>query len=189
MKMFEKNLLALGFAAAIASASAGAASVSLTDPGALAAGDTFVVDIVVDGLDTEDLAGFSIDLLFDESLLAFNSYSLGVELTDTFYGQEDLSLGEYGVGLVNVGEISWLLDFSAQPDSFVIASLEFEAIAPGSTSLSFDYLDASDPDALALALNGTDLDLDITAVPLPGALLLFGSAIAGFTGLFRRRPA
>ncbi|HHD63186.1 MAG TPA: hypothetical protein ENK96_02220, partial [Desulfobulbaceae bacterium] len=83
-------------------------------------GETFDVNIFVGGLQPgEDLAGFDIDALFDNSMLDFSGYTLYDGLGDlAAFEAEDWSDGDDGYGLANLTEVSYLYDLSAQPDSF-----------------------------------------------------------------------
>lgn len=186
MTIYKKLLTGAVAAAALASTSAYAVQFDFSNPGAVTQGGLFTVDLIASGLTTENLAGYDLDIAFDDAMLSFSSYTLGSELTDPVFGDGDLSLGE-SAGILNLAQISYLLDFSAQPDSFVVATLEFMATGVGATALSFNYLDATDDLGGILAATSTDLQLNVSAVPVPAAAWLFGSALLGLIGLRGRR--
>jgi hypothetical protein len=133
------------------------------------------------------LGSFDIDIGFDESILGFNGYTLGTELADPLFGQVDLSSGDLGGGVVNVAEASSLLDFSAQSDSFSLATLSFSADAVGTTGLDFLFVDLGDDFGLPLAADFTNGA--VTVVPLPAALPLFLAAMAGLGVMGARRTS
>ena len=100
-------------------------------------GDPLDVDIIISGMENDDLAEFSFDVNYDSAVLNFDSYVLGTELTDPVFGQDDWSAGDLGGGAINLSELSGLFDFSAQPDSFTLATVSFIGNAIGNSGLSF----------------------------------------------------
>jgi hypothetical protein len=178
---------------------ANAATISLIPAAAdVRPGDAITIDVVIAGLVDNvapSLGDFDIDIGFDPAALGFVSYTLGTELGGP--GEAlDVSFGLYAPGGVNVAQVSLLtvseLDLN-QPDTFVLATLAFDvlALAPGETTA----IDIAGVFALGDA-NGNPLPVDGTsgtiltgvpaAIPLPGALWLFGCAVAT---LLRRRSA
>lgn len=179
MEKIKQWLLNLSAVALLATASINAQAVMLSfdGPTSVNEGDSFTMDLVASGFETEDLSAFDIDVLFDNTLLDFTGYTLGTELTDLFIGQVDLSFGE-SVGKVNLAEVSGLLDFTAQPDSFVIGSLTFDALQAGIASFSFDYVELTDGDLFSPSTilnvdSSNTLDVAVAEVPAPASALLF----------------
>ncbi len=147
-------------------------------------GDSLDVGIVVSGLAPDSLSTFDIDVGFDATILAFNSATFGDELDLFGFGSDTLATP--GAGTVNLFELS--SDFpgafdSLQADSFILATLTFEALAVGTSSLLLSI------NALGDALGdplGADVGVgSITAVPEPAALLLMAVGLAAFVGLRR----
>lgn len=167
-----------------------AASLSLS-PGTLQIlpGTGFSIDLVVSGLGdgAAPSAGvFDIDIGFDPNDLAFSGHTLGTGLGDLAIGEAiDVSFGVLVPGVVNVAEVSFLsaleLD-AAQPDSFVLATLNFVSLSglmPGETTVVdiLSVLAFGDSSGEPIAIDGTS-GASITAiVPLPGAIWLFLFAI------------
>lgn len=147
-------------------------------------GDSIGVDIVISGMEIDNLAEFDFDINYDDTILQFNSYVLGNELTDPLGGQDDWSLGDLGSGVINLGELSWLSDFSSQPDSFTLATVSFTGISLGTSLLEFSAVilgnELGDP-LLADLESGK-----ITPVPEPATILLLVTGMAGF-GVFSRK--
>lgn len=139
-------------------------------------GDSIDVDIIISGMETDNLAEFSFDINYDDSILTFDSYVLGTELTDPFWGQDDWSLGDRGGGIINLSELSWLMDFSSQPDVFRLATVSFTGLTLGTSSLSFSNVILGDDwgDPLSADLEtGT-----VSPVPEPATILLLGTGPA-----------
>ncbi len=140
-----------------------ALTVSL-QPGSTAVeiGNTVLVDLVIDGLGnltSPSLGAFDLDVTYDPSVLSAASVTFGVQLDLGAFGSLqsfDLSLP----GQIHLDELSLEtasdLD-AAQPDSFVLATLEFVAVGPGLSAIEFDPLFATLSDAGANVLTGYSL--------------------------------
>lgn len=154
-------------------AQAGPIEVSIEpETSAFSVGDLFDVDIRISGLDADDLGGFDFDLEFEPGVLQYQSYSLGIELTDPVFGQFDLSDdAQAGAGTLRLAEVSFLNNFSAQPDAFTLATVSFGAIKAGMSPLTISNIDLSDDSGL-VALNVNSVNNGSVAVPTPGTLLL-----------------
>ena len=64
-------------------------------------GDSIGVDIVISGMESDKLAEFDFNINYDDTILAFDSYSLGPELgfidpSDPLADAEDWSWGDLG---------------------------------------------------------------------------------------------
>ena len=107
--------------------------------------DSVGIDIVISGLENSNLGAFDFNVLYDDAILDFDYYLLGDELGDIGTGEaEDWSLGDLGGGEINLSELSWLSNFSSQPDSFTLGTLYFSGKGVGDTSLSFSDVILSD---------------------------------------------
>ena len=191
MKVLKRLILTSTTLAIISLLAASAWALSLSfDPSTaeIGVGDFISVDIVVDGLEFDDLAEFNFDVYYDPTVLTFDSYTLGSELTDPFMGQDDWSFGDDGMGTVNLSELSWLMDFSFQPDSFTLATLSFSGSAVGTSALDFDNVILGDPWAIQLQATLASGSIDVTApVPEPTTMLLFVTGMTGLAAVARRR--
>lgn len=148
-------------------------------------GDPINVDIIISGMETDNLAEFSFDINFDDSILTFDSYALGSELTDPFWGQDDWSLGDLGGGVINLSELSWLWDFSSQPDTFTLATVSFTGTSLGTSSLSFSNVILGDYWGNSLS---ADLETGtVSPVPEPATIILLGTGLAAGLVGFRKR--
>jgi hypothetical protein len=159
-------------------------ALTATPASAVTAG-TYSADITISGLETFNLAGFSLNVNYDDSLLAFDSYTLTDELGsfDNF-DAEDWSLGDDGFGTVALDVVSFLVDLGGQSDAFKLATVNFtgDEGAMAGISLSGILLGDDLGAPIPFTVNGTD----INAVPVPAAVWLLGSGLVGIVGLRRR---
>jgi len=162
--------------------------------------DVAVVDLQVVGVGdhtSPSLGAFDVTVNFDSSILSFVGATFGGFLGDIGLGE---AVGTVTPpppsGVVNLVEVSLLTGAelaTLQGSSFVIASLSFQAITGGSSSLSLSNVilsdengdELTDPDLLSGAINVREGGGG-TTVPEPGTLYLIGSGLAGAL-LMRRR--
>ena len=107
-------------------------------------GDTISVDILWDGtLDPEYLSTWDIDLFFDSSILAFMDASIDPEFAVDSVGCFICDANETSPGTLDMYVISLdsALDIVTNQDAlgneFIMATVNFEAIADGATNISF----------------------------------------------------
>jgi len=163
-----------------------------------AVGDTFSVNVVVSGLVPQgsprsEVGAFDLDLTFNSAAVSLVSVAFGVLLGNPGSG-EALTSVVPGSGLVNFAEVSLLpsatLD-ALQPDTFTLATLSFQATAPGTSVLSLSRAVVGDGSGLALpvaSLGAADVTASAPAIPEPRGFLLFviGLATVGAFGARRR---
>jgi hypothetical protein len=159
-------------------------------------GDSLSFDLIVSGLGNggpDSLGAFDISVGFDPTKLAFTGYSLGDLLGDVGLAEAiDASAGDVG-GAVNVAEVSLLsatdLD-TLQPDSFVVATLEFDVVDldPSVVTQLSVLSGAVLGDAFGSQLTVTGLgSASVQGVPVPGTLLLVSASLFGWLSLRNRR--
>lgn len=104
-------------------------------------GSAFNVDVVISGLfpANEVVSAYDLSVAYDATFLSATSVNFGAYLSDPFFQSlQDTFLGTPGV--VNFAELSFLSDSELavqQPDTFTLATLSFDAVAVGSSTLSF----------------------------------------------------
>ena len=166
------------------------------NPAMVGVGDSLSVDIVVSGLGAggaPSVGTFDFDITYDDSILAATGVDFGLLLGDSGFFEAidgfDLSTS----GLVDLFEVSFLFDFELdplQPDSFTLATLNFDAIGLGTSALDFTQviLDDSFAQSLNPAVTGASAIVSSSvSVPLPPTLWLFGSSLLAFIGFSKRK--
>jgi hypothetical protein len=157
-------------------------------------GDPVSVDLRISGLENDILSGFDLEISFDDSILSFQSFTVGPGPTglDPFgldFGA--LSYGfDLGFGTAAVGDLSLETDATLQffqPDSFVLGTLNFNALSWGTSALDISsFLLAGE---LALPLDADVQSGSVSVVPVPAAIWLFGTGLIGLVGFSKRRKA
>ena len=167
--------------------SAAIINLNTTDTNMLGQNVELVIDI--SDLTNDGLSAFDIDLSFDDSLLAFTGYTLGTDLVDDFWGQDDYSLGQTSSGIINISELSWLIDFSAQPSDFILATLNFTSMNTGIANFSvayYDLVDGNNQNILDINTETANVSISTNTVAEPENITLFLS-VALAISLIRRK--
>ncbi len=142
-------------------------------------GDSVSVALVAADLASADLTHFELDLGFDNSVLGFQSYSLGTGLNlDPHDGDESLATGgPGGPAAVNLAETMITGSPAAQPTSFTLATVTFTALQAGLSPLAItgiDFLDGALPLSPTLFQGVVEV---VTPVPLPPGIYLFATGL------------
>lgn len=166
---------------------------------AVAPFQTFRVDIGISGLGdgtSPSVGAFDLDVLYDPSQVSFLNGAVGTGLGDPDLFEAEVLAFQGADGTVDIAELSFLepeeLD-SFQPEAFTLATLWFECLGPGLSSIGIDsddlffYVGDAEGGSLEMVL-GDPVRVTQAPVPEPGTLLLIGSGLAGL-GVWRRRKA
>ena len=125
-------------------------------------GDTFDVDVVISGLmaDGEIVSAFDLDVLYDPTVLNATGVAFGLSLGDESFF-EVFNDVIFSSGRIDFSAVSFLSDtelLGLQPDdSFTLATLSFDAIGAGFSSLMFDSV--ASPEFYVVGLLASNLDL------------------------------
>jgi len=145
----------------------------------IGAGGMGTVDIVVSNRGGTEIGAFGFDVLFDPAIISLTGITFGLQLGDPVL--EALSGSVVGAGMASLTETSFLtvaeLQALQMSDSFVLATLNFNAIGVGVSALSFantDFVDGSANNLSVEAQIGS-----VAAVPEPSTMVLLGSALIG----------
>ena len=170
--MLKKQFLVC-LIAAIGFLHAGAGSAALVsfDPvnQTVVQGNPVSVDLVISGLGNDILTGFDLEISFDDSILSFQSFTVGPGATGLDPFGLDFGIFSYGfdlgLGTAAVGDLSFESDATlqaTQPDSFVLGTLEFDTLSIGTSALTISLaLLAGELDASGLFV--TELQADLGA--------------------------
>lgn len=163
----------------------------------LEVGGRVTADLVVSDLGetgAPSLGGFSVEILFDEAVLGFNSASFGGSLGAIVFDDPfDFTADAYGevtpgTGDVALLETSYLLPAeldALQSDSFVLATLAFDVASLGSTTLSFGAVELTN--AFGNVIADPKLNNGFVPIPATASLMVPGLGLMGW--LRRRRKA
>ena len=156
-------------------------------------GDTFDVDVVISDLYATDgsreiVSAFDLDVLYDSAVLNATGVifgtSLGLNVSDDPFDffADALVASDLSPGRVDLAELSYLFNselLALQPnDSFTLATLSFDAIGLGISSLTFDPIEFPGVDVKGydpfspFDLSNSTGQGTVTVVPVPGALFL-----------------
>ena len=148
-------------------------------------GENVSLDIMISGLETEDLGAFDINLAYDPTIFELSSINFGDGLGLLGTDALDLSLGANSFGNVNFSETSLLYDLGAQPDAFSLGSVVFKGIAHGTSvftiSSSSIFGDALG-DPLAFTSNSAT-----SSVPEPQSFLMVAFGLVGLLAFQKRK--
>jgi hypothetical protein len=156
-------------------------------------GEQVFVDLVISGLGDQmpdSLGMFDLDIAFDPSILAFNNAVYGDPVLGDqldLWGLGSLTITTPGVGSVNLFELSF--DFPSDLDtfqagSFTLATLSFDTLSLGTSSLDITINSLSD--AWGYSLIATTQSGSVNVIPEPGTLLLMSGGLLG-VGYLRRK--
>jgi hypothetical protein len=164
-------------------------------------GGSVSVDLVVSDLGDDILTGFDLSVLFDDTLLAFDSFEFGTDCFG-FSCLDVLGFGslqdafDWGFGEVEVFELSFDFDEDLelfQPDDFVLGTFVFTGLEIGVSALDILVWGATGGYVFDEVLGfeiASSLAVDVESgsieVPEPGTWLLMLSGLLCL-GLSRRR--
>lgn len=162
-----------------------AASVSFSPVSTTVAnGATFSMDLVGTGFNSGDLDGGGINFTYDASKVQVTDVIVN---TATWEFYSDDGIIDNGAGSVTEMQFnsSW-----SQTGDLLFATVEFIAIGVGTSALGLAEFSDNPFGAGGSAYPGLSFDqngsITVNAVPVPGAVWLFGSAL-GLAGWLRRR--
>lgn len=170
---------------------ANAATISLLPTSASAIpSEMLAFDLSID-FTGDPTVGGGIDISFDTGLLSFQSFSTAsstLTLDASFTRSPDpVSTGLEGLAF---GSFSGL-------ETGIVGTLTFQALAEGNSALAMavtsdplkggDFISATSGEVQSVTF--VETQVEISAVPLPAAVWLFGSGLIGLAGIARRRSA
>jgi len=154
-------------------------------------GDSFDIAVVISDLYAADnsreiVSAFDLDVLYDPAVLNATGITFGLSLGDEFFF-EVFNDAIFSPGRIDFAALS-LLDVAdllvLQPDdSFTLATLSFDAIGLGISSLTFDPVEFPGVDVKGydpftpFDLSASTGQGSVTVVPVPGALILMISGL------------
>lgn len=162
--------------------------------------DTATIEIRISGLgnlSSLSLGAWAADLQYDSSIISLNSISFGTQLDTGTFGSIQIDNGSGG-GLISIDEVSLEspADLNAnQPGAFVLATIDFTALATGVSPVSFvhDGVVSSFGDEMGVELADIDFGdgeirvgdgTSIPSVPDGGSTaLLLGLVLVGLAGI------
>jgi hypothetical protein len=153
-------------------------------------GSSVQVDLDITGVNsgtTPALAAWDINVNFDPSILSFSSASFGTGVNVSGLGdiQSSSSLANGTTELYELSLDSTDLLTSLQPQNFTLATLNFSALAAGTSYLDVTINSLSDGNGNAIPATVAPGSITIAPVPLPQSWLLM---VGGFLILMLVAP-
>ena len=160
-------------------------------------GNTASVDLVISGLGADILSGFDLEISYDDSILSFQSFTVGPGPTGLDPFGLDGGLFSFGAelfpGTAFVQDLSLEPDATLQmfqPDSFILGTIVFDTLSTGTSALTFSSaLLAGETGPLGTFPLQADLltgSITVSAIPVPAAVWLFATGLIGLIGLAKR---
>jgi len=187
-----KSMILASLLFVLASAPARAVFLSIDPPSqAVSAGSAFDIAVTVSGLGgfvPPTVSVFDLDIDFDPLVTGFQSVEFGQHLGDINAFEASILFDTLrDADTVHVGESSFLEESSTscivclppyledlQPDTFVLATLHFNALLPGVADFRVSVNSFGDGFGNPLAVDQIDNgSVSVTTVPEPPVLLLF----------------
>ena len=188
MEMKLTNVL-FGVAALLIASQANAATVSLTPSETnVSVNDAFT--LTVQGSDfVTDVSAGSISITWDASVASLTSTAADISASAALNGFPiDFGTNTVTQGLV---EVTFSTFGTVAGPTFDFISLDFVAIPPPSTTaLIIDagfFGDWQDGNGASVTVDYVGAQVNVSAVPVPAAVWLFGSGLIGLVGIARRR--
>jgi len=184
--MNKLHSFALVVATYCLSSIAQAATVSFAStPVNVVTGQTFTLDLVGTDFNNGTLDGGGLNIGFDSSVITVTSVS--VNTVDWEFFSTDGTIDNSG-GSVNGITFN---SFETRTGNLLFATVEFLAVGEGSSALSLSEFNLNPFASGGSAYTGLAFDqlgsVNVSAVPVPAAAWLFGSALVGLAGVKRRK--
>ncbi len=184
------------FAALVIAAPARAITISFVPSSTTVdVGDPIDIDVLVSDLGIEIVSAYDLDVDYDSTIVT----ATGVTFTPFLGGPLDaMEVAILNPGFIDFFAVSFLSDdelAALQGGPFVLATLSFVAISPGTTSLIFDPIkfpgiDVKGRDGARLAVNAEEGEINVreqTRIPEPSTLWLGLVGLLAARELRRRR--
>ena len=169
-------------------------------PSSITVGEVSTVDLRISDLGNFEpisVSAFFVEVTYDDTKLGFEGASYGSFLGDGFPDSDQVSPSASD-GVVTLDEVSFLFNAeldALQPASFVLASITFRGAAAGVSELGFGLVELADTsfatELIDPELAPSSITVTSAVIPIPAALPLLGTAVAGlgFIGWRRRKAA
>jgi hypothetical protein len=191
----SKMLCLIALAVLISGQAHGVALYFEPSASALGLGETASVDVWISGIGGADglyLGGYGLTINYDPGILSFQSISffdylgsLSAPLPPTL-DLATMSLSVYEGSFLTTQEL-----IGRQPSAFPLLSLNFQAIALGTSSLSFSAVELSDEEGYGIIGGVTSASATVSvsaaAVPEPATFMLLGTGMLLGIGFMRRK--
>ena len=141
----------------------------------------------------DSLGAFSLNIVYDDSILSFDSVSFGSFLgdTDPFNFETDIWVDDSVAGSLYLEEGSWLFDYeldALQPDSFTLATISFSIARLSTSSVAIENVVLSDAYGFELS-NPVINNASVAPVPEPATVLLLTTGLVSLGFCRKKRKA
>lgn len=161
----------------------------------IVSGTSTSLDVSINGFgnfEANSLGKFELDVIYDDSILAFESITFTDFLGDLGSGNANSSFDSSVSGQIGASNVTFMNDVmvdAIQPDDFVLFTLNFMGVAEGTSNIELDNVSLiyafEEPIPTFDVVDGS-VTVTSNVVPEPATMILFGTGVLGMFARSRK---